>query len=177
MKRFDLLLVVFLAGAPALSAQALRPAPAEAVDATHARVRDALVMLRDTLNLVDAAVGRMQRDVARSSDAVLVSRSRTLRDRCQRGAVTASSVGRTATEAGLPSPDPKRRLVQLRSALDSLQAALTECEKVFGEMSAAPKAEELRGYAVSRALKAQSAIRRYESAHSAQSSTCCARRR
>ncbi len=167
MKRLHWLLsflLAFLLGASPLSAQTVYQAPSQKVDEAHAKVRDALVALRDTLTLVDAAVARMQRDLAASSDAVVLARGRTLQDRCHRAALTVIGTQSTATAAGLPSPDPKKRLVQMRVALDSLHTALTKCESEFDAMSVPAKAEELRGYGVSRAQKAQSAVRRYENA-------------
>ena len=54
------------------------------LDAGRATLRDQLLRFRDTLNTIDAAAARLQRDYREASAAALSSRARVMTDACAR---------------------------------------------------------------------------------------------
>jgi hypothetical protein len=164
MKRCWIFLVSVLTLAPALPAQTIYKPPKENLDSVHLRLRHTLEELRDSLGMLDAVAARIQRDLDRSSDAVVLARGGALRDQCRTGAAMAAATGERVGTIGLPAPDQRKQLPLFRLALDTLGANLTQCARDFDAMSTTAKIAELRGYAMSRAIRAQSALRRYEGA-------------
>lgn len=162
MKRFLLPLVLVGLAASRLAGQAVITRD-PSLDSAHARVRDALFVLRDSLSSVDAAVGRLQRDMSTSSDVVLRSRVKVLRDACNRAARTAGpTLSVISSTTSVPSPDPRNVRAETERGLESLRQAMEKCGTEFGALLPVEKAEELRGYAVPRALRMQESIRTYE---------------
>ena len=139
MKRF---LLAALA-APLLAAslhaqQVIAPNTPAPLTGERALIHSSLVMLRDSLLLVQTAGGRLERDLRSSSDAVLRSRAR-----------PSSDLLLPAMAAGL------------LASLKELRGALDKCETDFTEFMQPDRAADLRGYGVSRSSKTNEAIQHY----------------
>lgn len=132
------------------------------LDSARTTLRDELLRFRDTLNTIDAAAARLQRDFRQASTASLISRARVMRDACARSARNLVPA-RKAVLAAQASDD--RRLRERKAmveALDELHGVLTRCETDFRDMSRAGQGETVRGYGNHRAAPVQSALRKYE---------------
>ncbi|HYF38623.1 MAG TPA: hypothetical protein VD930_02960 [Gemmatimonadales bacterium] len=150
-------------GAQPLSAQIVVQ-PEAPLDSARASLRDALLVLRDSLITVDAAAARLQRDYRAASGPSLLSRARVMRDACARS-IRTIPVARTAVLKAKPATT-NRRMGQedLVVALDTLSRALAGCEKDFSAMSQPDQAETVRGYGNDRAGRVLSRLRRYDQA-------------
>ena len=94
------MLLCSLAAAPvALNAQAV-VRPAGPLGAAHVPVRDAMLVLRDSLMTVNGAAARLQRDFRETSDAALTSHARGIANACAR-----ASCGKR----NVPAPKTQRR--------------------------------------------------------------------
>jgi hypothetical protein len=155
------LLLLVMAGAPRLAAQTvIRPAPP--LDSARAAVRDALLLLSDSLSTVDAAAARLQRDYQQSSGASLLFRARMVREACTRsnGMVPVTRERVLATKVSESQRLRHRR--DLVTALDQLKAALSRCESEFSRMSQPGQSEVVRGYGNDRATRVLGELRKYE---------------
>lgn len=163
MSRCALLLVAGLLFVPGLAAQTvMRPQPP--LDSARAALRDALLVLRDSLNTIDGAAARLQRDYRQASGASLLSRARVMRDACARSVRTVGPTKQAVQAAKLSEPRRVKRRGQLIGAMNQLNGVLARCESQFASMSRRGEAETVRGYANDRAIRVQSAIRKYEQA-------------
>jgi hypothetical protein len=161
VKQFILIVFLALVVARPLAAQTvIKPAPA--LDSGQIVLRDAVVVLRDSLMTIDGAAGRLQRDYQAASGQALVARARFMRDACARSVSTIPPTRRVLVAAELSGEKKLKRRKELISALDSLKPVLSRCEADFAEMSRPGQGEQVRGYANSRALRVQSALRKYE---------------
>ena len=136
--------------------------PEAPLDPARASLRDALLVLRDSLASIDAAAARLQRDYRAASGASLLSRARVMRDACARSVRTIPPTRTAVLSARLDSTKTVKGRTQVVSALDTLQGVLTRCEKDFGAMSQPDQAETVRGYANDRAGRILVALRRYD---------------
>jgi hypothetical protein len=136
--------------------------PEAPLDSTRASLRDALLVLRDSLVTIDAAAARLQRDYREASGASLLSRARVMQDACGRSARTIPSTRSAVLEPKLSTDKRLKSRTELVSALDTLKGVLTGCEKEFAAMSKPDQAETVRGYANDRAVRVLAAVRRYE---------------
>jgi hypothetical protein len=161
MNRCALLLVIALLLAPGLAAQTVRR-PQPPLDSARAALRDALLVLRDSLNGIDGAAARLQRDYRQASGASLLSRARVMRDACARSVRTVGPTKEAVQAAKFSEPNRVKRRSELIGAMHQLNSALTRCESEFAAMSRPDQAETVRGYANDRAARVQSAIRKYE---------------
>jgi len=157
--RLFLALTAALVLAPAARAQAV-VGPEKPLDATRAKVRGSLVVLRDSLLAVSVAAARLQRDYERTSTAALESRAQALQQACA-SAERALPATRAAI-AGLASSNKGQKQSQrvTLKALDQLKPELSKCAQQFGEMSA--KGEEVRGYGVRRSEPVVKAVQEYD---------------
>jgi hypothetical protein len=163
MIRFAWLLLGSLVWVGPVSAQTvMRPDPP--LDSARAAVRDALLILRDSLNTIDGAAARLQRDFRQASGPSLLSRARVMREACARSVRTVPPTRRALLEAKLLEPRRVKRRSELVGAMDHLSGALTRCEQDFAAMSRPGQAETVRGYGNDRAIRVQSALRQYENA-------------
>ncbi|MGZ8391986.1 MAG: hypothetical protein ACXWWK_04005 [Gemmatimonadales bacterium] len=163
MSRWYLVLIGMLF-APNLSAQGTVVLPEPKLDAGRAALRDALLHFRDTLNTIDAAASRLQRDYRQASSASLLSRARVMRQACG-GSVSSEPAARKAVLGAEASSDLRlRRQTEMVAALDQLKKALVRCESEFAAMSKAGQGETVRGYGNERAGRVQAALRQYERA-------------
>ena len=132
------------------------------LDSARTTLRDELLRFRDTLNTIDAAAARLQRDFRQASTASLLSRARVMRDACARSARNVAPA-RKAVLAAHASDDLRlRERKGMVEALDELHGVLTRCETDFRDMSRAGQGETVRGYGNHRAVPVQSALRKYE---------------
>jgi hypothetical protein len=154
------LLAISLCAGPAVAQTVIRPTPP--LDSARAVVRDALLVLRDSLNTVDAAGARLQRDFLQASGPSLLSRARVMHEACAHSGQAVPVARRVVLDAQLSLPTRLQRRKQLVVAMDQLSKALARCELEFAAMSKPGEAETVRGYGNVRAIRVQSAIRKYE---------------
>jgi hypothetical protein len=155
------LFALALASALQLSAQTvIRPAPP--LDSARAAVRDALVLLSDSLGTIDAAAARLQRDYREASGASLLFRARMMHEACTRsiGMVPPTRERVLATKVSQNQRLKHQR--QLVGALDQLKTALNRCESEFAKMSQPGQSETVRGYGNAGATRVQDALRAYD---------------
>jgi hypothetical protein len=162
IRRTGFVLAMFLWAGPAVAQTVIRPEPP--LDSARVVVRDALLALRDSLNTVDAAAARLQRDFRQASGPSLLSRARVMHQACAHSGQTVPSARRVVLEAQLSQPTRVQHRKELVAAMDQLSKALARCELDFAGMSKPGEAETVRGYGNDRAIKAQSAIRKCETA-------------
>lgn len=145
-----------------LAAQGTVVRPEPELDAGRVTLRDALVQFRDSLNSIDAAASRLQRDFRQSSAASLISRARVMHQACARSARGLPATRKTVLGAEASSARQLQRRGEMVGALDQLQKALIRCESEFAAMSRAGEGEKVRGYGNDRARRVQAALRGYE---------------
>jgi hypothetical protein len=158
-----------LVGLLALSAVVAQPLSAQTVirpepplDSARAVLRDALLVMRDSLLTIDGAAARLQRDYRVASGPSLLSRARVMRDACARSGRTVPPTRQVILSAKLSEPHKAKRRQELLGALEQLTSALSQCETEFDTMSQAGQAERVRGYANDRAHQVQISLRTYE---------------
>ena len=162
MNRLSALLLLGLLAARPLSAQTvIRPAPP--LDSARAALRGALLVLRDTLNTIDGAAARLQRDFRNASGPSLVSRARMMYQACTRSGRAVPPARQVVQGFSLDDPAKEKRRQELLGSMDRLKEALVRCETEFAAMSRPDQGERVRGYGNDRAIRVQTAIRSYES--------------
>ena len=132
MKLFGNLVLAALLLAPAatsLSAQATAPGlwPERPLTPEKKELRDAIIIVRDTLRDVRATVNRMERAANAGSPGVLASSARVLSTDCERA--TRAAVKVQSQVAGLSTSDKKgdQALADFRRAALALQQGMTSC--------------------------------------------------
>jgi hypothetical protein len=154
------LFVLALLCAGRLAAQTVvRPQPP--LDSARAGLRDALLVLRDSLNTIDAAAARLQRDYREASEAALLSRARVMQDACARSGRNIPPTRQAVATAKVSTEPRVKRQRELIHALDQLRSALVQCESEFGAMGKPGQGEQVRGYGNNRAAPVQIALRKY----------------
>lgn len=103
MKRTLLLLSLLGAAPVSLSAQAV-VMPTAPLDAARTRVRDAMLVLRDSLMTINGAAARLQRDFRQTSGSVLTARAR--------GEHRARGLAEVALETGRGAVDGHQRVAE-----------------------------------------------------------------
>jgi hypothetical protein len=161
VKRSAWVLSLAVLGASRLTAQTIMK-PEPPLDSARAAVRDALLILRDSLVTIDGAAARLQRDFRQASGASLLSRARVMRDACGRSFRTVPPTRQAVLGTKLSDPNRIKRRGELVGALDRLRGVLNRCEADFAAMSQPDQAETVRGYANDRAVRVQGALRKYE---------------
>jgi hypothetical protein len=162
MIRIYLLLLGSTLCAQSLAAQATVVTPEPPLDSARITLRDELLHFRDTLNSIDAAAARLQRDFRQASAASLISRARVMRDACTRSERNVPSARKAVVAADASDERRMRRRTEMLRALDQLRTVLTSCRSDFDAMSQPGKGEQVRGYANARAVRVLAAIRKYE---------------
>lgn len=150
-----------MAWAPNLAAQTI-VRPELPLDSARSSLRDALLVLRDSLSSIDAAAGRLQRDYRQASAASLVSRARVMTDACARSARTVPPTRQAVIAAEASNEVRLKRQRQLVQAMAQLNDALARCQSSFGAMGKSGQGERVRGYGNDRAVRVQAALRKYE---------------
>jgi hypothetical protein len=153
--------LVLLSAAP-LAAQGTVVRPEPALDAGRASLRDALLRFRDSLNSIDAAAGRLQRDYRQASTASLISRARVMQEACDRSLRNLPAARKAVVASDASEGQRLRRRREMLTAMEQLGKALTRCRSEFGAMSQPGEGEQVRGYGNDRATRVQAALRRYE---------------
>ena len=153
--------VMALLIAPELRAQTVMR-PAAPLDSARSALRDAVVVLRDSLVTIDGAAARLQRDYWTASGPALVARARSMRDACARSRRTVPPTRAVVQAAQLSDQKKAARRRELVTALDTLSTVLGRCETEFAAMSQEGQGERVRGYGNDRATKVQRSLRSYE---------------
>jgi hypothetical protein len=133
-------------------------------DSARAAVRDAVLILRDSLNTIDGAAARLQRDFRQASGPSLLSRARVMREACARSERTVAPTRRAVLDVRPLEPRRMKYRSELVEAMDHLRGALAQCQLDFAAMSRPGQGETVRGYGNDRAVRVQSAMRKYENA-------------
>jgi hypothetical protein len=162
IRRFLPLLATLWATAVAAQGTVVTPEPV--LDAGRARLRDQLLHFRDTLNTIDAAAARLQRDYRNASSAALTSRAGVMRDACGRSARNVAPTRDAVLAAEISGEARLKSRTELLKELNELHRVVNHCKAEFGEWSRPGQAEKVRGYANDRAVRVQAALRRYEGA-------------
>jgi hypothetical protein len=155
-----LVLLGIVAARPLAAQTVIQPSPP--LDSARAALRDALLVLRDSLTTIDAAAARLQRDYRVTSGPSLLSRARVMRDACARSIRTIPSTQDALLQTSPSDPQRLKRRKELVRALDRLKDALSHCEAEFAAMSQPGQAERVRDYANDRAVRVQGVLRKYD---------------
>ena len=155
------LAALVVAGSRSMAAQGAAR-PHGSLDSAQVRIGKAILILRDSLSLVDGAAQRLPRDLKTASDAALRSRAREISSRCAAAARSVTPARSFVAETPRPDPDPKQVRVQMVEGLALLKSQLDRCVLDFLGLAAPDRAEELRDYGIGRAERLQQSIRRYE---------------
>jgi hypothetical protein len=166
MKRTLLLLSLITAAPLALDAQGVLM-PSSRLDGARTRVRDAMLVLRDSLITINSAAASLQHDFRQTSGAVLSARARELSNACARSVRTIGPTRQVVASAAATSPGRVRSRDALVRSLDSLNTELSRCVTEFSAMAAPDRAEEVRGYAIRRSEPVLKALGDYDRACSA----------
>lgn len=158
----SLMLLFSLAAAPAaLNAQTV-VRPAGPLRPAHAQVRDAMLVLRDSLMTVNGAAARLQRDFRETSDAALTSRAREIANACARSVRTVAPTRKAVAAADAADRARLNTRAAVLRALDALATEMTKCSDEFGAMALPGKGEEVRGYGNRRAEPILKALYDYD---------------
>jgi hypothetical protein len=150
-------MVLFSAPAAAQGVWITRQKP---LDPERAGLRDALVSLRDSLTAVTAAGAAFQRDLKGGSDAVALSRARTMHEACAAAGRTVPQTREVVAKAVLDQPNRKAQR-DLLVQLDSVSRALKTCDDQFAGMDEPASTPKLRGYANAWVAQLEPVFRRY----------------
>jgi len=161
MKRLYVMVLSTL-WAPALAAQGTVVLPEPPLDSARITLRDDLLRFRDTLNSIDAAAARLQRDFREASTAALLSRARVMSDACARSARNLPLTHKAVLAADTPDKRRRKSRGEMVQALDRLRGVLSRCSTDFEAMARPGEGETVRGYGNARAIPVQTALRRYE---------------
>jgi len=136
--------------------------PDPPLDSTQAVIHDALYLLRDSLQFVEAASSRFARDRDMSSDAVLRSRALTMADRCESVVRITDEVKAVVGRSARPDPDPKGDRPRYLGALENLRSRMQECSTEFTHLAKPEAAQELRDYGIGKGHRVDESIRAYD---------------
>jgi hypothetical protein len=154
--------VLLLAGSESLVAQAVVVPHTVKLDSVQTRVRAAVFVLRDSLKYVDAASGRIARDLKTTSNAGLIARARYLSQRCAAAARTVPATAAVVSGAGRPEPDTGGVRSSMERGLKELGSHMDRCREEFATLATVSKQQELRDYGIGRGARVQQSIRSYE---------------
>ena len=161
MKRAYLLALVALVMVPPAAAQLITPKSRPPLTPEKLKIQSALVMFRDSLSAVQGGASRLERDLANSSDAVTRTRSREISEACASSSRASNTLQQTVENSPDPIADPKKTRAGVVAALRDLRSALDQCHEEFTRLGNPERAEELRGYGVSRAARLNAPMNRY----------------
>ena len=94
----------------------------------------------------------------------LLSRARAMREACARSERTVAPTRKAVLNVRPLDPRRLKHRSELVGAMDHLSGALARCEQDFAAMSRPGQGETVRGYGNDRAIRVQSAMRKYENA-------------
>lgn len=156
-------------GAPALLAPARAVAqigaimPAAPLEPNRAQVRDALLVLRDSLHAIGGAYARLQRDFRATSASALTAQARTIAEACARAERNVPDARKAVEDTRADTRFEREQRVALLKSLDELAGALGSCRTDFIAMGARG-GEQVRGYGNRRAASLRAELRRYDRA-------------
>lgn len=130
-------------------------------------VEESLYRLRDSLNTIEAAGARFERDRQQVSDAALRSRATVIADRCRGSIPVSDSTSVILHKQAQPTPDPRGLIKRMDKSLVELRAKLVWCDKEFTRLATPANAEELRGYGIGRAKQVSDVIQEHIAATAA----------
>lgn len=136
--------------------------PEPPLDSTQSVIYDALYLLRDSLQYVEAASARFARDRNISSDAVLRSRALTMAERCETVVRITGEVREVVVRSARPDPDPKGERPRYLSALETLRRQMQQCSAEFTRLAKPESAQELRDYGIGKGNRVEEAVRVYD---------------
>ena len=129
----------------------------------HARLRDAMLALTDSLNALAGASAAFTRDLDRSSRQSVLTRGGEVRARCTSARAAVDDVHRVYTaHAAVVAQD--RGMPEYRRELGQLGAELARCEREWQTPYAAAAADSLRSWGPHRLTLLDAAMRRYTAA-------------
>ena len=157
-----LLVAALAASVPATARAQVVVRPPAPLDPARATVRDAVLVLRDSLQGIHAGRAHLRRDYRDASSQALVSRARVMRDACAASARTLPQT-RIAVQKG-PTATPQSRSArdELLAEMSRLVAPLEACRGRFDEWVRSSDGDAVRGYANRLADEIEVPIRAYE---------------
>ena len=153
------LVALVTSATPVMAQMVVQPEPA--LDSTQGVIHNALYLLRDSLQYVEAASARFARDRNMSSDAVLRSRALTMAERCEAVVRITGEVKEVVVRSARPDPDPKGERPRYLGALDTLRRRMQECSTEFTRLAKPESAQELRDYGIGKGNRVGEAVRVY----------------
>lgn len=153
---------VLLAALPADAGAQIFAQPRAPLDPGRASVRDAVLVLRDSLYGVHAGGAHMRRDFQFASNAALISRARDLRNACAASGRTIPFTRAAIANGPAESAAVRRAREELVAELERLDASLAECEETFGGWVKRLDGDGVRGYGNRDAAIVEMAVRAYE---------------
>lgn len=142
-RRFVVLAAALAAGLPLVSA----PLTAQAVifgeepklDAMRLALKADVLVLRDTLAMVDATSARLVRAKIGNSPSVVTSSARALRVDCARATRAIGVMQKQMMSVGTNDPRGKGVINEYNAGLVVLARSMVQCDKSLGTSLAAPK--------------------------------------
>jgi hypothetical protein len=135
--------------------------PEAPLEASRARVRDALLVLRDSLHAIDGANARLRRDFRVTSAAALSGRARSIADACAGAERTVPGARKAVEETRADTRFERDQRAALLRSLDDLAGTLGGCRSDFVALGS-KGGEQVRGYGNRRAESLQSELRKYD---------------
>jgi hypothetical protein len=132
-------------------------------DSLTSRIRTSFLLFRDTLRTVDSRSALLQRDIRFASNAVLISRARSIEQAC-----TASLGMLDETRKTLFTPEAIQKLaadrrVALERSFEQLKITLGSCTTEFQQL-ATERGVDLKGRGATHSGRNQDSIENFESA-------------
>ena len=135
--------------------------PEAPLDANRAQVRDALLVLRDSLHVIVGANARLQRDFRGTSAAALAGRARSIAEACATAERNVPAARKAVEETRADTRFEREERGALLKSLDGLAGALGSCRADFKAMGD-KGGEQVRGYGNRRAEALRTELRRYD---------------
>ena len=144
--------------------------PAAPLDSNRQQVRDALLVLRDSLHTISGADARLQRDFRTRSASSLVSQARSIADACARAERNVPGARKAVEDTRADTRFEREQRIALLKSLDELVGTLGSCRTDFFAMGT-KGGEQVRGYGNRRSESLRAELRRYDRAVAAFFST------
>jgi hypothetical protein len=116
----------------------------DTLDAERRDVRDALVVLRDSLRTVEAAAAQFERGHASASPELLYSRGKTIKNACNRSLRNIEPTRKVVKSDDWDNDYRTQRQNELLEAMDTLEKSLNACVAVWDRLTAPEGIEEIR---------------------------------
>ena len=116
----------------------------DTLEAERRDVRDVLVILRDSLQTVEAAAAQFERGHATASPELLYSRGRSIKNACIRSLRNVEPARQVVKTNDWVSEYQTKWQNELLQAMDSLEKSLNACEAVWHRLATPETAEQIR---------------------------------